>query len=197
MRSSRKVQIETLATQMFENKGFKATSMRDLATELKIEASSLYSHIKSKEELLQKICFNMAALFFDALEAVETLSLSPGEKLKKAVVAHVSVITANPSASAVFFSEWRHLSDPYLSEFLGLRSTYEAKIRNIIKEGVEKGAFSVPDQKLAVLTLLSSINWIHQWYDPKGMMKGEEIGEKLADFILYGLKSTNKLESTL
>ena len=43
---------------MFKDKGFAASSMRDLAETVGIEAASLYNHIKSKSEILQEIIFH-------------------------------------------------------------------------------------------------------------------------------------------
>ena len=54
--SARKTQIDRTATALFRARGFAATSMRELAAELGMEAGSLYSHIKSKEEILHRVC---------------------------------------------------------------------------------------------------------------------------------------------
>lgn len=194
-RTSRKEEIEYQATLMFENKGFSATSMRELALQLNIEASSLYAHIRSKEELLQNICFNMANDFFAAIEAVEGLPADPLEKLKTAIIAHVKVITNQPAASAVFFTEWRHLSEPGLSRFLKLRENYEQKFLKFIDDGIAESTFDIQDRKLTVLMMLSSLNWIHQWYKPQGAMDPEEIGQKLGDLLIYGLKGPAVSES--
>lgn len=188
VKKNRKQQIEEKATALFQQKGYAATSMRDLAQVLGIEAASLYSHIKSKEEILQKICFRMADEFFEAWKAVEVEQSSYAAKMEKAAIAHVKVITQNTSASAVFFNEWRHLSEPHLSEFLGMRDDYEGRFIEIIEQGISKGEFQQVDPKFMMLMILSSLNWTHNWYKPEGNLNPEEIGNRLANLVLNGLK---------
>lgn len=163
--------------------------MRDLANELGIEAASIYSHIKSKEEILQKVCFRMAREFFEATDAADSPQASATERLTKAIAAHVKVMTQNTEASAVFLYEWRHLSEPYHSSFLSLRDKYEAHFRGIIRSGVESGEFKVPDVKFATMTVFSGLNWIHTWYKPEGKMTPSEIAENLTYMMLNGMKN--------
>ncbi|CAN5185792.1 TetR/AcrR family transcriptional regulator [soil metagenome] len=186
---SRKQQIEEKATELFRLRGYSATSMRDLARSLNLEAASLYSHIKSKEEILQRICFQMADEFFQVLAIIEDLETSASEKLKTGIIEHVKVITRDVSASAVFLNEWRHLSEPYLGEFLVMRENYEGKFMDIIKKGIETKDFKVVDEKFAAQFILSSINWTYKWYKPTGKMTPEEIGFKLAGFLIHGIKN--------
>lgn len=193
---SRKEQIEETATALFKAKGFSATSMRDLANALGIEAASIYSHIKSKEEILQRVCFRMAQEFFDAIDAAESNQETATERLKAAITAHVQVLTNNTAASAVFLHEWRHLSEPFLNEFLVLRDKYEARFREIIRAGISTGEFALPDEKFAVLTILSGLNWIHTWYKPEGKMAPDEIADNLSAMLLHGLANTKELTLT-
>jgi len=187
-KKSRKAQIEEKATRLFREKGYATTSMRDLAQVLGIEAASLYSHIKSKEEILQKVCFRMADEFFDAWKAVELANSSYAQQMEKAALAHVKVITANTDASAVFFNEWRHLSEPYLSDFLKMRDDYEGRFIGIIEKGIAAGEFQSVDAKFMMLAILSSLNWTHTWYKPEGTLSPEEVAKKLSNMILNGLK---------
>jgi len=188
-KSTRKAQIELQATQLFRTKGYAASSMRDLAQALQMEAASLYSHISSKEDLLQGIVFRMAAAFFEALDAAEQASKDPVEQLQRAIEAHLMVITKDPSASAVFFHEWRHLGPKNLEKFLELRRNYEERFEGYIKQGIASGVFEAPDTRLAALTLLASLNWVHQWYKPEGKMGPKEIAQNLAQLTISGLKS--------
>lgn len=185
---SRKQQIQEKATELFTAKGYAATSMRDLANHLGIEAASLYSHIKSKEEILQNICFKMAELFFASMSEVRKGEGSATERMKEALKVHVRVITKDPAASAVFFNEWRHMSEPFLSEFLGMRNEYESIFIDILKEGIVKNEFKPMDEKFGMLTLLSSLNWVHRWYKPEGKMSAEDVAEKLASMLIDGIK---------
>ena len=190
-KASRKQEIARRATELFMQKGYAATSMRDLANALGIEAASLYSHIKSKEEILRNICFRMADEFFEAMTTVNVQGLTAAEKLKRATVAHLSVITKDTPASAVFFHEWRHLSQPYLDEFLQMRTDYEQRFIDIITEGIDSGEFRPIDNKFGMLYALSSINWVHHWYKPDGKMSIDEVSNELASLLIAGLKHKN------
>lgn len=185
---SRKEQILQTSAKMFKDRGYASTSMRDIATELGIEAASLYHHIKSKEEILEIICFGMAHKLTAAIAEVNDIYFNAEEKLRMAIKNHVQIITENISQSAVFLHEWRSLSEPRLSEFKALRDDYEKGINTILAEGINEDVFADVDQKFASLTILSTVNWINEWYNPAGKMNASEIATKLSDFIMGGLR---------
>ena len=186
---SRKEQVIRKAAELFREKGYAASSMRDLAQKLGIEAASLYSHIKSKEEILQSLCFDMAAEFRRSLDEVEKLPVNAGEKLSRGIIGHIQVMAKDLTASAVFMNEHRHLSQPYLREFLLLRINYINRFKLIIEDGVRSGEFKPSiDRKLAVMTLFSSLNWMPMWYDPSSAIDSGELGKQLADMLVNGLR---------
>jgi AcrR family transcriptional regulator len=184
---SRKVQIEGIATELFRKKGYAATSMRDLAQAVGMEAASIYSHIKNKEALLSSICFRLADAFMDAKKEMELQTMPAPQLLQKAIEAHVRVITNNLDASAVFLHEWRHLSPEPLAEFIALRKAYENYLIRIIQQGKEEGKFQFEDEKIAVLSLLSGLNWIYDWYKPEGKLTPEQVAQNLSQLLLNGL----------
>jgi AcrR family transcriptional regulator len=186
---SRKEQVIRSAAELFREKGYAASSMRDLAQKLGIEAASLYSHIKSKEEILQHLCFDMAAEFRKSLAEVEKKEVTASEKLKLGIIGHIQVMAKDLTASAVFMNEHRHLSQPYLRDFLLLRINYINRFKSIIEAGAKKGEFKDSiDKKLAVMTLFSSLNWMPMWYDPSSKIVPQDLGQQLADMLVNGLK---------
>lgn len=186
---SRKEQVIRKAAELFREKGYAAASMRDLAQMLGIEAASLYSHIKSKEEILRTLCFDMAAEFRASLVEVEQQNATASEKLRRGIIGHIQVMARDLTASAVFMNEHRHLSQPYLRDFLLLRINYINRFKKIIEDGMKSGEFKdTIDKKLAVMTLFSSLNWMPMWYDPVGTIEPVELGRQLADMLVNGLK---------
>lgn len=185
---SRKEQIIQAAERLFREHGFEGASMRDLAASLNIEAASLYSHIKSKDEILETICFRMADELLRSIDEVNDLYFNAEEKLRMAITKHVKIVAGDLDASSVFLKEWRHLTKPKLGEFIILRNRYEDGFTKILVNGEHENVFAAPDKKFAVLTILSAVNWIVEWYNPKGKMTPEEVAKKLTEFILTGLR---------
>lgn len=185
---NRKEQITETAAKLFRKKGYIATTMRDLAAELGIEAASIYHHVKSKEELLETICFDMANKFILNAKEINDIYFNAEEKLRLAIKLHIETITLNQNQSAVFLQEWRNLSEPNLSKFKMLRDQYENQFTTIIIDGENEDIFDFVDKKFAVLSILSTINFVNEWYNPEGKMNAAEIAEKLSNFILGGLR---------
>jgi AcrR family transcriptional regulator len=186
----RKDQIRAKARTLFRERGYSATSMRDLADSLGIEASSLYNHISSKEEILQEICFSMAESFFSAIEPVAESALEPKEKLRAATEAHLAVIAANSDASAVFLHEWRHMGEPFLGDFKLMRRRYEQIFRKIIEDGITQKVFREIDSTIATRTLLSATNWTfesHRSLRFLGKLSPNETSDLITTILIEGI----------
>lgn len=185
---NRKAQIIEVASRLISEKGYHAASMRDLAEMLNIEAASLYNHIASKEEILHHICFDMASQFINSIQEVNDIYFNGEDKLRMLVRQHVLILTDNLDKAQVFLREWRHLSEANKTEFIALRDRYEQGIIEVLQTGELENLFLEVDKKFATLNILSSLNWIVEWYKPNGKMTPQAIGDKLCQFILTGLK---------
>ncbi len=184
----RRAEVLATAEKLFSEHGYEATSVRDIADALDIKAGSLYAHIETKEELLWEILTASADRFFEAVRPIVESDLVTIEKLRRLIAAHVRVLTDSASSAAVYLTEWRHLSEPRRSDFRGKRDAYEQIVRRLVREGVREGTLADVDEKFAALLILSSINWIHQWYRPDGPMTPEDIARKLTEMLLNGLR---------
>lgn len=184
---SKKEIIFIEAAELFKSQGYQATSMRELATKVGIEPSSLYSHIKSKEEILIKICFETAEVFLAGIEKIRTEITGPVDQVKAIISLHVDVAVNHSSSITVFNDEWRNLSQKKLDEFLSLRKKYEDHINQILKDGEAKKVFRKTHPKLTQQTILSSIQWIYAWYKPARQVSVDEIKNELFQALIPGL----------
>ncbi|MCS6990485.1 MAG: TetR/AcrR family transcriptional regulator [Chitinophagales bacterium] len=193
--ADRKDQIAKVASEYFHEKGYMAVSMRDLAKEVGIEAASFYNHFDSKASILKEICFRMADEFFTGLNEALSEHNSPSEQLKAIIRKHIEVVLKNFSASAVFFREWRHLSEPWLQQFLELRRRYEEQVRQVLNRGMASGAFRKADQHVMVYALFSLINGLHEWPDVQRHFSAAEIADRIASLFLEGISNASAQKS--
>jgi hypothetical protein len=131
----------------------------------------------------------MAEKFDLSIKEVNDIYFNAEEKLKMAIEFHVQILTENLDSAIVFIRDWRNLSSESKTQFIALRNSYEEGIREIIQTGIDEGSFQETDVKFAALTILSSVNWIVEWYNPNGNLSSKEISDKLCNFILSGLKA--------
>ncbi|MCC6905657.1 MAG: TetR family transcriptional regulator [Anaerolineae bacterium] len=179
--------IISAAVNLFNQNGYHATSMQDIAREVNIKKPSLYHHFQSKEEILLSI---LETGMVDLVTEVETIARSgqPCEqKLRSAIRAHALTIGANPQAATVFLREDRGLGENYMQRYIAQRDQVEAAFRSIVEQGITEGVFQVPDLSITVQAVLGVVNWMSRWYRPSGRLSAGEIADLFAELLLNGL----------
>jgi AcrR family transcriptional regulator len=179
--------ILDVATRLFSETGYAGTTMREIANAVGVLPGSLYAHIDGKETLLYEIVEGGIDRFLDAASEASKVK-DPADRTRAAVKAHLGVVAESPERTLVVFHQWRYLKGPNRARVLDKRKRYEDVFVTIMDDGVASGAFSARiDPKIAVLSILGSLNWAAEWFRPDGPEGPEQIGERLADTILWGL----------
>ena len=189
---TRKETIYREAARLFREKGYRASSMRDLAQRVGLEASSLYNHIRSKEEILQDICFSNAEKFLQGMRVVELEGGSPPEQVEALIRLHIRIAIDAPTSITVFNDEWRHLSEPHHSRFLSMRRDYEQRFLDILRKGIENDFFRKVNPTTALYTLLTSLRWMHYSYSEEKNGPEEEVARDVLQLLLGGLEKPVK-----
>jgi AcrR family transcriptional regulator len=187
-KSSRKIFILQKAAAMFREKGFSATSMRDLAEVVGIEAASLYNHIKSKNEILEAICFEVANRFNSNMDLIVTGKQNPISKIEILLRFHIRQMIENYEEVFVSDREWKHLDEPYLSSFHNQRRTYRKRFASIIEEGIRKNEIRKIDAPTAVMIILQAISGIESWHRSKTKMNAQELEDNMVMIMIDGLR---------
>jgi AcrR family transcriptional regulator len=162
---------------LFREFGYHATSMRDIAKGVGVRGSSLYAHIRSKEEVLWEIVNRAADAFLAQAKSVDP-SLPPVVKLRELIRGHLQVVVQELPNATVFFHEWKFLSPELKARVIERRDEYEGHFRQVIEEGARQGDFKVEDVKLAAIYILSALNWTYLWYREGGEMSLAALTER-------------------
>ena len=186
---TRKDVIIAKAAKLFREKGFSATSMRDLAEHVGVEAASLYNHISSKAEILQEICFKTANNFMSHIEEVDaTPNKTAIEKIQAILRFHIKQMLDNYEEVYVSDREWKHLTDPYLSNMQSQRRAYRQRIALVIEEGIRRGEIKPIDAPTAVLIMLHAVSGIESWHRSKKKIPGELLEDNMVQILVDGLR---------
>ncbi|MBS1915048.1 MAG: TetR family transcriptional regulator [Bacteroidetes bacterium] len=186
--SSKKEIIIEKAARLFREKGFGAASMRDIAETVGVEAASLYNHIQSKSEILQAICFKVANEFISHLEEVERSGDSLLKKMETIIRFHIRMMLEQYEYVYISDHEWRHLAEPYLSNFLNQRRSYRKRLGDLVEEGIAKNEMKNIEPYVAVLTILSAISGIESWQRSRKSTSAETLEANMVKYLIEGLK---------
>src|SRR6202049_3483960 len=164
--------IRTAALRLFGQKGFQATSTRELAAEAGLTVAGLYYYVGAKEALLH------------SARRIGASDEAPERKLALLVQLHLWFHGEHALESRVINTELRSLSGEARQRALELRDGYEAVWRAILAQGNDAGIFQVQNVKLGAMALIEMGRGISQWYRPAGALTLQEICSMHADWAL-------------
>ncbi|PWN63044.1 TetR/AcrR family transcriptional regulator [Chryseobacterium phosphatilyticum] len=182
--------ILNVAVELFKEKGYMGSSVRDLATKLNIKAASLYAHIRSKEEILEWICFGIAQTFFDELQEVKNTDIAPKDKLNLFLDKHLSVVLKNRDVTHIYSNEWKHLEER-LPEFVELRKNYQQEVEELISEIYKAENWDLKSPSFTTRFILHTLNNSYFWFK-RSSDSTDEITDEIRDKILFGLLGNQK-----
>ena len=184
---TKKAVIVQHAAMLFKSKSYSASSMRELAERVGVEAPSLYNHIGSKSELLQSICFTVGNTFINQIEKIANSDHSIVCKIETVIRFHISMMAENFDEIYVANHEWKHLKEPYLSDFLNIRRNYEKCLVQLITTGIENKELQPINPYVAVLTILSAVRGFEFWQRNKKNISKEELENDMLNLLLRGI----------
>ncbi|AZA53243.1 MAG: TetR/AcrR family transcriptional regulator [Chryseobacterium sp.] len=182
--------ILDVAVELFKEKGYMGSSVRDLATKLNIKAASLYAHIRSKEEILEWICFGIANDFFTELQTVKNTDINPKDKLNLFIDKHLSIVLRNRDVTHIYSNEWKHLEER-LPEFVELRKKYQQEVEELISEIYQAENWELKSPTFTTRFILHTLNNSYFWFK-RNIESTTEITDEIRDKILFGLLGNQK-----
>ena len=172
------------AVEAFAERGYHATTTRDIAGRAGMSPAALYIHYRTKEELLHRISRIGHEKALDILRTAARAEGSPTRRLAEAVSSFVRWHAGGRTTARVVQYELDSLGPDARAEITTLRRQVDAEVRGIIEEGVRSGEFDVPDVRGTTLAVLSLCIDVARWFNVNGSRTPEEVGALYADLVL-------------
>jgi AcrR family transcriptional regulator len=175
------------ATRLFYERGYHATTMRDIASAVGIKAGSLYNHYAGKEEILLRICLESSRELYDGvIEALKGIK-DVEEQLREYIVWHVTFHAEHREASRVTDTQLHYLSEKNRAAVVEVRDSHEQLLREILQRGARQRRWRSANIRVISIGIETMCTEVDAWYRADGELTAKQIGNIYADFIRRGL----------
>lgn len=184
------------AAQLILDKGFAATSMRDIASSVGVKAASLYHHFASKDEIFTAILERGIEVMVTAFEQVEATSTSEAETLlREHVRAHLGSLFEFGPYTAAHVTTFHNAPPVIYDAIVPRRDSYEAMWAGLFDRLEQQGSLNASDTSIARLVLFGGMNSTIEWFDPAGVLTLDDLADMIVDQFWHGVGSANAAHS--
>jgi len=185
---TRKEQILKSIAELFYQKGYEKTSIRDISTSLGITVSGVYYYFKNKQEILFTIIDGvMQKAIANFQEKIEVI-INPEDKLFQIIYTHIKFYEEYKAETRVLIKEGGFLEGEYAKIFKDQNIVYLNHLKKVLEE-IKGGSESEMDVGVAAFCLVGILNWMTHWYNPKGKISPEILAENISRILLKGLRA--------
>jgi AcrR family transcriptional regulator len=184
-------EILRTAARLFQQRGYDATSMNDVAAALKLSKGGLYHHFQSKDEILFEIMNHAMEITQERVVDPVRGIADPGDRLRALIRLHIEVVLSPRDREITVMLHENHPLPPALRKRINARKKdYIHFLENLMAEvqkQVQKESGRKVSPRAAAFALLGMINWIYQWYKPEGQLQAQNLVPQFTDLIFGGI----------
>ena len=185
--NSRRAEICRRAAQIFQDRGFDATSVSDIARALGMTKAGLYHYFTSKEALLFEIMmFGLERVHEEVLAPVRAIR-DPEVRLRQMILRHARIVTRGRGAIGFLADETRALPPAQRTKVEQRMRVYIDLLRDTLAELQKSGRLRDIDPTVAAFSIAGMILWLPRWFRNGGRLTPEEAAEEIANLALGGL----------
>jgi AcrR family transcriptional regulator len=191
-------EILRTAARLFQQQGYVATSMNDVAAALKLSKGGLYHHFESKDEILFHIMSHAMQIteerVINVVRRMDATSRDTSgmditeERLRTLIRLHIEVVLSPEDREITVMLHENHPLPPALRRKINARKKdYVHFVENLVADVQRKRATRSPvTPRAAAFALVGMINWIYQWYKPDGALTGDALVQQYTDIFFRG-----------
>jgi AcrR family transcriptional regulator len=182
---NRRVEIVRAASRLFAEKGYSATTIRDIAKAVDMQSGSPFYHFKTKHDMLRAVVLEGMEIITRSVSAAAAQGGTPREIFDAMLLAHLEQLLAEDGRhfAATLLHESHHLDPAALAELIEQKDAYEALWQKALRE-LKRGGEIEDDSRVTRLLLMGALNWTVQWYRPNGGRTVKQIARQISGMLL-------------
>ena len=174
------------AAQVFNEKGYLASTLDEVAERLNVTKPTLYYYVKNKEEILFECVRIGLTMLQEAIHDVGASGGSAADKLTAAMRKYTEIVTMDFGMCVIRVGE-----DPLPAEsqqkLRRIKAAIDLEFRELIAQGIAEGSLKPCDPKIAAFTIAGAISWVARWYQPDGDLSVDTIADQCIRLLSTGL----------
>ena len=191
-------EILRTAARLFQQRGYDATSMNDVAAALKLSKGGLYHHFQSKDEILFEIMNHAMEITQERVLSPVRSIADPEERLRALIRLHIEVVLSPRDREITVMLHENHPLPPALrkrinsrkKDYIHFLENLMAEVQNQLHRDQAQQSHHAKGKvspRAAAFALLGMINWIYQWYKPEGELQAQNLIPQFSDLIFGGI----------
>lgn len=182
--AGRRGQLLRESARLFREKGYDATSVRDIAAATGLQSGSWVYHFKTKQDILAAVMEEGLQQALERIEAIAREQLPPREQFRALVRTHLDTLLGpGQDFIPVLLYDWRSLDRRGRQRAIALQNRYEQVWEEVIRKLARSGEWAMPT-RIDHLLMFGALNWIVQWYRPRGPLDVAQLAADAETFFL-------------
>ena len=185
-REAKRNAVLSTAAQMFNERGFHATSLDDIAARLQVSKPTLYYYVKNKDEILLECVKKGLHLILEGIEASRQAGGNAVDQLRACMQVYADIVT-QPFGMCIIRIGDEEVPEPSRTELRRMKSEIDQAFRRLVAQGVQEGTLAPCDPKMTAFVIAGALSWIGRWYHSGGEYTAAQVAEQCIGTLMHGV----------
>ncbi|MBU1351824.1 MAG: TetR family transcriptional regulator [Gammaproteobacteria bacterium] len=176
-REAKRNAVLQAAAQLFNERGFHATSLDDIAARLNVTKPTLYYYVKNKDEILLQCVSKGLEMMLEGIDASRAAGGKAIDQLMTCMQVYARIVTQDFGMCLIRVGD-EQLPPDSRKELRRLKSAIDQEFRRLVAEGVAEGSLQPCDPKMTAFVIAGALSWIGRWYQPGGEYTPEQVAQQ-------------------
>jgi len=176
-REAKRNAVLQAAAQLFNERGFHATSLDDIAARLNVTKPTLYYYVKNKDEILLQCVSKGLTMMLEGIDASRAAGGKAIDQLMTCMQVYARIVTMDFGMCLIRVGD-EQLPPESRKELRRLKSAIDQEFRRLVAEGLAEGSLQPCDPKMTAFVIAGALSWIGRWYQPDGEYTPEQVAQQ-------------------